>query len=308
MSALRLTADGTLAMPEFDVRDTFEFNDWSKAQLANIVGVKWSRWFASRTRGEQASEVNSRLMAYECRLRVRTTRVVPEGSSASGTVTALLSESYIPLPDTAVLRLLATALREIEPDLRILRSAFTERTTSYVLGVGQPFRPGGDHEVGDCYGTASVQNSGVGFKALGVFAGFLRLACTNGLALPVDGAVLLKRAHRAFDVDRLRDTLSKQLRELPGKLSRAGHVLARSRHHVVEKPGDVFLAVLRAAHLPVKLTVQIAEAYDEEPALRGTAFGISQAITRASQRLSAEIRFELEQAAGAYLRGLSRSN
>ena len=122
------------------------------------------------------------------------------------------------------------------------------------------------------------------------------------------GCPLLKRAHRAFDLDRLRETLSKRLRELPGKLSRAGDVLARSRSHLVENPAEMFLAILRSAHLPVKLMVEIAEAYDEEPSLKGTAFGISQAITRAAQRMSAEVRFELEQAAGDYLRNLSRPN
>jgi hypothetical protein len=70
----------------------------------------------------------------------------------------------------------------------------------------------------------------------------------------------------------------------------------------------VFLAILRAAHLPVKLAVQIAEAYDEEPALKGTAFGVAQALTRAAQAMTAELRFELEQAAGGYLRSLPRAN
>jgi len=43
----------------------------------------------------------------------------------------------------------------------------------------------------------------------------------------------------------------------------------------------------------VKLAEHIAAAYAEEPALKGTAFGIAQAVTRAAQTLSAEIRFEL---------------
>jgi hypothetical protein len=308
MSALRLTADGTLAMPEFDVRDTFEFTTWSKQQLAAIVGVKWTRWFANMNPRDQASEVNTRLMAIDRVLRVRTTRALPQGSPAQGTVTALLSESYTPLPDTAVLRLLTTALREVETDLKVAYAVVTERTTSYMIGVGKPFRPGDDHEVGDIWGGIKVRNSGVGYAAFGMFAGLLRLICKNGMTAPIDGALLLKRAHRAFDVERLRDTLAKRLRDLPGKLALAGQVLTESRRRAVANPGEVFLAILRAAHLPVKLAVQIAEAYDEEPALKGTAFGVAQALTRAAQAMTAELRFELEQAAGGYLRSLPRAN
>ena len=308
MNSLRLTALGTLAMPEFDVRDSFAFTTWSKAQLASIVGVRWDRWFAHRTPVEQAEEVNSRLARSQELLRVRTTRVAPEGSNAQGTLKALLSESYTPLPDTAVLGMLMTALREVEPDLRVFRSALTEQSTSYMIGIGKPFRPGDDHEVGDIWGGVTVRNSGVGYAALGIFAGLLRLICKNGMTAPIDGALLLKRVHRAFDIERLRETLVKRLRDLPGKLALAGRVLAESRHRMVTDPGEAFIAILRAARLPVKLAEHIAAAYAEEPALKGTAFGIAQAVTRAAQTLSAEIRFELEHAAGEYIRSLSRTN
>lgn len=308
MSALRLTADGTLAMPEFDVRDTFAFTPWAKAQVAAIVGVKWDRWFARKSGTEQASEVNSRLMDSDRRLRVRTTRVVPEASRAQGTATALLSESYTPLPDTAVLRILLTALREVEPELRVAYSATTDRSTTYMVGVGRPFRPGDDHEIGDIWGGIRVRNSGVGYAAFGMFAGLLRLICKNGMTAPIDGALLLRRAHRAFDIERLAETLAKRLEGLPGRLALAGRALSESRRTLVAAPGDAFIAILRAARLPLKLATAIAEAYDAEPSLKGSAFGVAQAVTRAAQTMSAEIRFELEQAAGSYIRGLSRTN
>jgi hypothetical protein len=162
--------------------------------------------------------------------------------------------------------------------------------------------------VGDIWGGVSVRNSGVGYAAFGMFAGLLRRLCKNGMTAPIDGALLFRPAHRAFDLERLCETLAKRLEGLPGKLAYAGRVLADSRQRAITNLGEVFLAILRTAHLPVKRAVQIAEAYDEEPALKGTAFGVAQAVTRAAQAMAAEVRFELQQAAGAYLRGLSRSN
>ncbi len=241
MNALHLTADGTLAMPEFDVRDSFAFTPWAKNQLANIVGVRWDKWFAKKSPTEQASEVNSRLMDSAHLLRVRTSRVVPHGSRAEGTVTALLSESYTPLPDTAVLRLLMTALRLVEPELRVAYSASTDRSTSYMVVIGKPFRPNEDHHVGDIFGGVRVLNSGVGFASFQMLAGLLRLICKNGMTAPIDGAVLLKRAHRTFDLEKLADTLSKRLEGLPGRLADAGRVLSESRHALVAAPGDAFI-------------------------------------------------------------------
>ena len=306
MKALRLTVDGTLALPEFGMRDAFTFTPWAKAQLANIVGVRWDRWFAKKNSTDQAREVNSRLMESEQLLRVRTNRVVSDPGRAQGTVTALLSASYTPLPDTAVLRLLMTALREVEPELRVAYAASTDRSTSYMVVLGRPFRPNDDHQVGDIWGGISVRNSGVGFASFRVFAGLLRLICKNGMTAPVEGALLLKRAHRSFDLSKLAETLAKRLEGLPGRLALAGRVLSDSRHALVPAPGEAFVAILRAARLPVKLAVQIAEAYDEEPSLKGTAFGVAQAATRAAQTMSAEMRFELERAAGEYLTEFSR--
>jgi hypothetical protein len=53
--------------------------------------------------------------------------------------------------------------------------------------------------------------------------------------------VLLKRAHRTFDLEKLADTLSKRLEGLPGRLADAGRVLSESRHALVAAPGDAFI-------------------------------------------------------------------
>jgi uncharacterized protein (DUF1778 family) len=51
--------------------------------------------------------------------------------------------------------------------------------------------------------------------------------------------------------------------------------------------------------MPQKLLPELQAAYALEP--EQTLFGISQAVTRASQNLSSEERFDLDRAAGTYL-------
>jgi hypothetical protein len=109
-------------------------------------------------------------------------------------------------------------------------------------------------------------------------------------------------------MEKLRDMLVERLRELPGRLQEAARVLVASREHRVSTPRDAFLEVLRRARLPLRLLPDLERAYDAEPGLRGAAFGISQAATRAAQGLTSEERVQLEQAAGEYLANLSRTN
>jgi len=55
-----------------------------------------------------------------------------------------------------------------------------------------------------------------------------------------------------------------------------------------------FQEVLRTARLPLRLLPELEQALEAEPALRGTAFGVSQAVTRAAQSQKPEERFRLE--------------
>jgi hypothetical protein len=296
--ALRLTEEGTLAVSELG--GTFAFTDWSKRQVANIVGVRWDRWFAKMSPAEQADEVNKRLWSSDQRLKVRTSRLgSPNG--VTGVVNALVSPTFTPLPDTQVLGLLEEALRPVEPRLSVVRPIGSDSNKGVVVGIGRPFRPGDDKEVGDVWGCLSVRNSGVGFAAASFVASLHRLLCKNGMVAPIPDASLLHRAHRAFDMSKLRRLLAERLQELPGRLADAGRVLVSSRREHVADAKAAFEEILRTAHLPRKLVSELERAYEKEAALKGSAFGISQAATRAAQGLSPEERFELERAAGQWL-------
>lgn len=296
--ALRITESGTLAVS--GLGGAFAFTDWSRRQLASIVGVRWDRWFARMNPGEQAEEVNKRLWSSEQKLKIRTSRSgSPNG--VAGVVNALVSPTFTPLPDSQVLDLVHEALAPVEPTLRVVRHFVTDRTTSFVVGIGKPFRPGDDKDVGDIWGCLYVRNSGVGFAAVSFIASLTRLLCKNGMVAPIPDASLLHRAHRSFDLEKLRKLLGERLRELPGRLADAGRVLVASRRERVVDARAALEEILKTAHLPRKLVPELERAFEAEPTLKGSAFGISQAATRAAQAMSPEDRFELERAAGYWL-------
>lgn len=304
MSSLRLTPEGTLEVPA--LKATFAFNAWSRRLLASAIGVRWSRWFFSAMPGaDQANEVNRRFASRSERVLVRTNKVVPKDSDAQGTLLALLSDSFTPIADSKLLDLLRSALERVAPKVAVVYSAVTEMTTTYTLGIGTPFRPGDDHEVNDIWGGLTLRNSSVGAASLTIVASFTRLLCRNGLVAPIPDAVLVRKAHRVFDLTRLRYLLADRLRLLPGQLAEAGQVLIASREEGVQNVSEEFQAILRRARLPQALLPEIERAYDAEPTLTPSKFRVSMAITRAAQGMSAEVRFHLERAAGEYLSHLS---
>lgn len=306
MNGLRFLNDGSLAVPGRD--GSFALNEWSKRQLASLVGVRWGVWFARMDATDQAAEINKRLWSSSRSLKVRTTQVAPKSNGVAGTVRALVSPTFSPLPDSQLLELLRTALEPVETELRVVRAHVTEQSASYVVAVGKAFRPGDDHEVGDLWGGITIRNSGVGFAAAVIVASFTRLLCKNGMTAPVPDAVLLHRAHRAFDLEKVRTRLIERLKGLPGKLADAARALVASRRSRIDDPRPAFLEILRAAHVSRKFLPELERAYEAEPALKGSAFGVSQAVTRAAQSRSPEERFDLETAAGEHISNLFRSN
>lgn len=300
MSRLRATPEGLIDVPG---AGPCALTEWSQKQIASLLGVRMDKWFENATAEERADELNRRLTRATAEIRVRTTKAVEPGVDARCTVRAVVAPGYTPVEDSQIARLVMAAMRTIDGEMKIIRADMTDRTTSYVIAVGRPYRVGGDGNVGDVWGGVLIRNSGVGYASLLMVAHLVRLACRNGMVCPLPDHELLRRRHRGLDAKRVRWLLSDRLQELPGQLRVAGEVLERSAAHAVADVEAEVRAVLERAGLPQRLVAPVLEAHQEEP-LTG-AFGVSQAITRAAQRFSPEERLELEQAAGEYLRYLS---
>jgi hypothetical protein len=217
-----------------------------------------------------------------------------------GVLRAIVSPSFTPISDARLAMMLLSCLRGTDSDLRVSRLITTDRTVSYVIAIGRPFGVNvSDRVVGEVAGSVLIRNSGCGFSSLIASLHLVRLVCTNGLVCPVDDPVALRQPHRSFDEGRLIARLTEGFANLPGRLAEGAKRLALARGLVIADPITELVAILRSAHLPQRLLFQLEAAYALEP--EATAFGISQAATRASQKLSPEERFELDRAAGTYL-------
>lgn len=289
---LRLHADG-LGIPG---HGTFALTFWAREQLAKRLGIKWDRWFATTSTGEQADEVNRRLARSGDEVRLRTTRAGANG--VSGTLRAFVSSGYSPIRDSRVATLLAEVL-DADEDRQVRRFDCTDRSTTYTVAIGKAFRPGDSHEVGDMWGGLIVRNSGVGYASLTIGLHLERLLCKNGMTAPVDDPLLLRRAHRGLDDGRIRDILVARLSGLSSTLrASATRLVSASGAAITDRPGAVreFLAF---ATLPRRHAPEVLDAWDREPL--NSAFGLVQAVTRAAQGMPPEQRFEFESAAGRWL-------
>lgn len=304
---LRFTAEGLVEVP---ARGVFQMNDWSRGQLASRVGLAtFERYFENASGPQRADEMNQRFARGTATLRLRTRRFFEDEAPAvrgtSGVLTAILSSSYSPVPDSAIATKLDASLGRAD-DVEVVRFEITEMTTTFWVKLGDAYRKGEDEhaEIGALWGSVAVVNSSSGFSSLRVLLALIRLVCKNGLTAPAD-SIVLRRAHRGIDLAGIDEKLKLGLENVGPRLHASTRTLVASLKHRVPHIEDEVKAVLQRARLPKRFLGPVLAAYAREP--KENAFGISQALTLAAQSFSSEDRFELERAAGAYLRQFAPS-
>jgi hypothetical protein len=299
LSNVRATPGTTLIVP--GLNGEYVVTEHARNQLGRLLGLSWDRFFRNATSHDRAEELNRRLARAEGVVKVRSAKR-PQGGcdiEAAGVIKAFVSPTYTPIADSAVANVIREALVEVEPEPRLVRTDITELTASYVVRLGQPFRVGRDGTVGDVWGGLVVKNSGVGFSCLSVSLHLTRIACTNGLVLPLPDASLVRWVHRSLDIGRIRERIVAGLDGVAGKIHRGAELLEASTRHRIHDAEREIRDVLRQARLPLGLVSDIVEAYRKEP--NQSRFGISQALTLAAQRVTPEVRHDLERAAGVYV-------
>jgi hypothetical protein len=300
LSTLTMSDTGLLQVPKVG---EFAFTDWSTRQMANITGVRLDRWFANASPKERADEMNRRFGRAREAVRLRTSKPAEPGpgeaQGADGVIRAFVTPSYSVMRDSAIAKTLLHFLAGVDGELTLLRYDLTDRSTSFVVTIGKPYKKGGPGKVGDVWGGLLVRNSGVGFASLLMTMHLTRLACLNGMTAPLPDALLLRKRHRGFQEGALLEGLRHKAADLPGELGRGVERLLLSEGRVVENVETEVTTILRDHRLPSRLLPAVMAAYGREPIQ--SAFGVSQAITLAAQSLTPEERLDLEHAAGQYL-------
>lgn len=304
LSTLSMSDTGLLRIPKVG---EFSFTDWSKRQAANLLGIRFDRWFANAGPKDRADEMNRRFTRATETVRLRTmkpgTAGAGEEQGADGILRAFVSPGYSVVRDSAIARTLLEFLGRSEHEPTLLRIDMTDRSTSFVLTIGTPYKRGGKGAVGDVWGGILIRNSGVGFASLIMTMHLTRLLCLNGMTAPLPDALLLKKRHRGFQEGTLLEGLRLKAAELPGELGRGVERLLLSENRPIENVEAEVAGILQTSRLPSRLVAQVMTAYGREPI--ASAFGVSQAFTLAAQGLAPEERLNLEHAAGRYLATLS---
>ncbi|NLI74882.1 MAG: DUF945 domain-containing protein [Candidatus Riflebacteria bacterium] len=305
----QLAADTNLNIEVPDM-GRFALTDWSKAQISTILGFKFDKYFENASPEDKAYELNRRFARATAEVKLRTSLIGAGENSNDGTLKGIVSPSFSAIQDSQVASLVLQGLGEVEPELRIIRADITTRSTSFVIGVGRPFVPGGQNEVGDIFGGIHIMNSGVGFSSLSMTLHLTRLVCKNGMQVPLRNAEILRRRHTSgLTIERVQEEVAGKFREIPGQLRRAGQILNDARVIPVENVEATITRLLQDSHLPRKLLQPLMQAYSREP--HPSAFGVAQAMTDSQTLAELQIRPEermlLEQAAGSYLRGTTNS-
>ena len=295
LNKVRMTTDGTITIP--GAYGTYALTDWARGQLSRTVGLNFERYFSNARPTDVAEEMNRRFSRATETVKLRSVSRVSESTEATGTITALVSPDYSPVPDAVIGNVLRDALASVNHDTKILRSTTTDLTTAYVVRVGERLTP--NAEVGAVEGCLVVRNSGVGYAKLLVQLMLHRLACKNGLIVSLPGATLVRAVHRGIDLGKVRERLSERLRGLPERINTSARLLAESTKIEVANVELEVRDLLRESRLPLRLVPVIMASLLREPG--NSRFAVVQAVTHAAQSQDPEVRWAMERAAGLLL-------
>ncbi len=287
---LVFTAEGHVVVPGVGPH---ELTSLATRQLANMLGVRWERWFQTTSPEERAEELNRRLKRTPGERKLRAWR--GESGSSAGTLRAILPAGYEPIDDLRVFETMRANMGPLMDEYVLQRVEAGEETSQYAAVLREVRSVRGD----DLVPGWSLRTSEVGQAPLTIDDFWLRLVCTNGLMVAVGGKRSLYRRHRATDDDQLSAAFVLALGRLPGRFERVLELISLAMDGVVEHPDEVAGALLVGTPRALVEEVQ-RTALAEAPITR---FGLLNVITRVAHTTNTdrEVRFAMESAAGTLL-------
>ncbi len=298
LSDLKMNDDLNIIVPG---EGNYALTPWSRRQIANLLGVRFDRWFENASNDEKAYELNRRFNRATGQIKLRLTDLTD--ANADGAIKAFVSPTYSAVSDSMLSNLILHSIQQGDSQIPVIRANFTDKTVSYSIRIGEPVDNKGSSAVGTIWGGILIQNSGVGYASLSISLHLMRLVCTNGMTAPVAGATLLRRRHSGRPEADLWNQISHILQHVPERLSIAVNNLRQSQEKRIANPQHAIESIIRKAHMPAKLVEPFMLAYNKEP--HDTMFGVAQAVTDFQTHeqldLIPEERKQLEDAAAEYI-------
>lgn len=293
ISRLHATDDGFIDVPGVGLAS---LTQWSRRQLAGILGIRWDRWFSEDlvVPADRAAEINLRFSRSSDSLKIRTRDwAADEEAKGEAVLRAFVSPTYAPIDDLYVFEALKSVLGGRLQELCFVRLDVTDESSQYAavnredvdLGIAKP-----DHHRNGFL----IANSETGSRSLTLLVWIWRLVCTNGLVAPE--SQVFRMIHRRQKSGVMQERLARAVRLLPEYWQRTEMTLRHARQDAVSDP-HAALEVMVTAHPQLRpIAESVYEAYEQDP--EPNRFGLIQAITRAAQALRPEDRLTVEEFAG----------
>ena len=293
ISRLRATDDGFIEVPGVGMTS---LTQWSRRQLAGILGIRWDRWFSEDlvVPADRAAEINLRFRRSSDALKIRTRRwTTHEEAKGDAVLRAFVSPTYAPIDDLQVFEKLDSVLGGRMQELCFVRLDVTDESSQYAavnrqdvdLGITKP-----DHHRNGIL----IANSETGSRSLTLLVWIWRLVCNNGLVAPESS--VFRMVHRRQKDGVMQAKLAIAVRLLPEYWNRTERALRNARQDPVDDP-HATLEVMVTAHPQLRpISESVYDAYEQDP--EPTRFGLIQAVTRAAQGLRPEDRLTVEEFAG----------
>jgi hypothetical protein len=278
---------------------SFTASPWCVRQLAAIAGVPEGHRMGAASVWS-ALLINEGLADSQGSVLLRAARP-SSGDSAPRLTAALVDLSYNPLTAAALARLVLPMLVGVVDNPRVLRADITDRTTSFVVALGDPFTVGGSGDMGEVIPGLLVRTSTTGDGGPFLSLHLTRTKTGSGIAAPIVKAGLVEcgaGCSREVAENAVR-SVAPRLRASAATLRSSAEHLAAAQALVVRYPLEAVRLIVEESGLPRELEGAIVAAYAREP-LRN-AFGVSQAFALVGQWMSPETRFRLELVAAACL-------
>ncbi|MGA7742834.1 MAG: DUF932 domain-containing protein [Polyangia bacterium] len=293
VSRLRATIDGFIEVPG---AGNLSLTEWSRRQLATLLGIRWDRWFASDivVPADRAEEINRRLRRLGGDWQIRSRRwAAGEPAVGDGVLRAFVGPGYAPIDDLRVFETLQRVLPAQLDEFRFVRLDLTPQSSQYAVvslsEVDLGIKGRDRHRNGFL-----IANSEVGARSLSILTWIWRLVCTNGMVAAA--SQLFRMIHRRRKAESIDGKIAEAFKLLPEKWERAASTLRRARQEAIEDPGAALHVLLENNPQLRPMSQAVYDAFEEDP--ESNRFGIVQAFTRAAQRFSPERRLMLEEFAG----------
>lgn len=277
--------------------DVFTPTDWAARQLCNWLDVPQTMWV--HYNGGDAQDLYLLCSAFlNGRNKYKDAKKLLFRTYKDGTLRGVMSDSYSIVDNDWYLE----TLQRFIPGGRLSHFHFSDADNFYGnILIPDTIRVETDSEYG---GMLNCGNSAVGKRSVWQTPSIFRAICMNGCVWGAKDGIELRRRHRGIDLKEFADAIRHNIdKQIPLLTTKIGDMLTLHQAVCSAPIVNIFAMLAKGNNIGTADLNTIAETWLKDTPMEKTAFGVVDALTRAGQKLSADMWEKLDTMAGAILNG-----